>query len=82
MDSAGTWDGIVNVSGIQEAIVVSEIYGILLGDSARFFALGSGSLGIPRRREWGFSLEHAEAGAFAFYPQANVMAVIEELAWT
>ena len=81
MDSTGTWDRVVDVSGIQEAIVVSEIYGILLRDSVRFFTLGSGSLGIPRR-EWGISLKHAEVGAFTFYPQANVVAVIEELAWT
>ena len=80
MDSAGKWDRVVDVSGIQEAIVVSETYGILLRDSARFFTLGSGSLGIPRR-EWEIPLKHAETGAFTFYPQANVMAVIEELAW-
>ena len=80
MDSVEKWDRVVDVSGIQEAFAVSETYGILLRDSARFFTLGSGSLGIPRR-EWEIPLNPAEVDAFTFYPQANVMAVIEERTW-
>ena len=79
MDSVEKWGRVVDVSGIQAAFVVSETYGILLRDSAKFFTLGSGSLGIPRR-EWEIRLNRAEAGAFTFYPQADVMAVLEERA--
>ena len=72
---------VLDVSGIQEAIAVNGTYGILWRNSARFFTLGSVSLGIPRR-EWGIPLQHVEASTFTFYPQANIMAIVEEVAWT
>ena len=81
MDPAEKWDRVFDVSGIQDAIAVSGTFGILWRDSVRFFTLGSRSRGIPRR-EWDISLKHVEASAFTFYPQANVMAVVEEVAWT
>ena len=80
MDSAEKWDKVANVFGIREALAVNGTYGILLRDFVRFLTLGSVSLGIPRR-EWGISLQQAEASTFTFYPQANIMAVIEEMVW-
>jgi len=38
------------------------------------------SLGIPRR-EWGILLQQVEASTFMFYPQADIMAIIEEVVW-
>ena len=81
MDPAEKWDMVLDVSGIQEAFVVNGTYGILWRNSVRFFTLGSVSLGIPRR-EWGFPLQHVEASTFTFCPQANIMVVVEEVAWT
>lgn len=63
------------------AIAVNGTYGFLWKDSVGFLTLGSVSLGIPRR-EWGISLKHVEASTFTFYPQANIMTVVEEVAWT
>ena len=81
MDPAEKWDRVFDMSGIQDAIAVSGTYGILWRDLVRFFTLGSESLGIPRR-EWDIPLKHVEASTFTFYPQANIMAVVEEVAWT
>jgi len=81
LDPVEKWDMVVDVSGVQEAIAVNGTYGILWRNLVRFFTLGSVSLGIPRR-EWGIPLQHVEASTFTFYPQANIMAFVEEVAWT
>ena len=81
MDPVEKWDMVLDVSGIQEAIPVGGTYGILWRNSVGFLTLGSVSLGIPRR-EWGIPLQHVEASTFTFYPQANIMAIVEEVAWT
>ena len=57
--------------------VVSSTLGILWEHSAKFFALKSISRGIPRR-EWNISFEHLHAYRFTFYPQADVLAIIEQ----
>ena len=81
LDPAEKWDKSLDVSTILEAVVVSGTYGILWVNSIKFFTLGSVSRGIPKR-EWEIPLEHTEASIFTFYPQANVVAIVEEVAWT
>lgn len=66
--------------GPIDASVVSGVCGLLWKDRVRFIILESMSRGIPGR-EWDVSLKGLEAGAFTFYPGANVMAVAEEGAW-
>ena len=81
LDPAEKWDKSFDVSSADNSIVVvSGTYGILSKDSAKFFTSGSVSRGIPRR-EWEISFEHFDALKFAFHPQADVMAVVEEVAW-
>ena len=63
-------------SAAREATAVCGTYGISWDNSIKFFTLGSVSRGIPRG-EWDISLEGFEADAFAFYPQANILAVAE-----
>ena len=60
----------------QAVSVVSGTFGILWESSANFITLGSASRGIPRR-EWDIPFEHLRARGFAFYPQADILAVIE-----
>ena len=81
LDPAEKWDRVFDVSGIQDALAVSGTCGILWRDSVRFFNLGSGSRGIPRR-EWSILLKHVEASTFTFYPQANIMAIVEVVGTT
>jgi len=71
----------LDVSGIQDAVAVGGTHGILWRNWVGFLTLGSESLGTPRR-EWGFPLQQVEASIFTFYPQANIMAVLEEVEWT
>ena len=61
--------------------VVSGTFGILWRRSASFITLGSISRGIPRR-EWDISFKLLQARGFAFYPQADILAVIEVVAMT
>ena len=80
MNPAEKWDKTLDVSALLNSIVVaSGTYGILWRDSVKFFTLGSVSRGIPRR-EWDISFKVFEALKFTFYPQANVMAVVEAVA--
>jgi len=72
---------VLDVSGIKDVTAVNGTHGILWRNWVRFFTLGSESLGIPRR-EWSFPLHLVEPRAFTFYPQANIMVVVEEVAWT
>jgi len=69
------------VSIVHETLAVSGTFGILSGHSVKFFTLGSVSRGIPRK-EWDISFEDFEAETFTFYPQANIMAVVEAARWT
>lgn len=78
---AEKWVKDVRVSTIREINVVSGTYGILWMDSVKFVTLGSVLRGIPGR-EWDISLKHPRASIFTFYPQADVLAVVEEVAWT
>lgn len=81
MDPAEKWEKALRVQDIQEAIAVSGTYGILWKNSIKFFTLGSVSRGIPGR-EWDIPLEGLKAKIFTFYPQANIVAVVEEVART
>ena len=81
LDTAERWERALDVPNIRDATAVNGTYGILWGDSAKFFILGSASRGIPGK-EWDVPLKHFEATGFTFYPQANVMAIVEEVAWT
>ena len=80
-DPAQKWDWVLDVSDIREGVAVSGVYGLLWKNSVKFFTLGSVSRGIPGR-EWDISFKHLEAKTFTFYPQANIMAIVEEVAWT
>ena len=69
-------------SSVYRAVsVVSGTFGILWKRSASFITLGSISRGIPRR-EWDISFKTLRARGFAFYPQADILAVIEVVART
>jgi hypothetical protein len=56
--------------------VVSGVCGLLWVNRARFFVMGSASRHIPWK-EWEISLEVLKAASFAFFPQANIVAVAE-----
>lgn len=82
MDPAEKWDKVLyHVSSIRAATVVSGTYGILWKNSIKFFTLGSVSRDILGR-EWDIPLKHFVARTFTFYPQANVVAIVEEVEWT
>ena len=56
-------------------VVMGGVYGLHYDHSIKFFELGSISRGIPRR-EWEIPVKDIEALTFAFYPQANVVAIV------
>jgi hypothetical protein len=59
---------------IQEVMIVNGVHGLCWQDRITFFMLGSTSRGIPRR-EWEIPFKNIEDRAFAFHPQANVVAI-------
>jgi hypothetical protein len=81
LDPAEKWDKALHVSAILGAIAVCSTHGILWENSVKFLTLGSVSHGIPRR-EWDISFRDLEARSFTFYPQANIMAILEGVGWT
>ena len=81
LEHAEKWVKDLRVSAIRQINVVSGTYGILWMDSVKFVTLGSVLRGIPGR-EWDISLKHLRASIFTFYPHADVLAVVEEVAWT
>ena len=81
MDPAEKRRKILHVFNINEAIAVGGTYGILWEKSVKFFTLGSVSRGIPGR-VWDISLKGLKTRTFTFYPQANIMALVEQAAWT
>ena len=50
------------------------VYGLRRGDRIEFLVFGSTPRGIPRR-EWGVPLKDIDFCAFAFCPQADVLAI-------
>jgi len=82
LDHAKKWDKTLHhVDDIQNATAVGGTYGILWKNAIKFFTLGSVSRGIPER-EWDIPLKNYEARIFTFYPQADIMAVEEEVGRT
>ena len=82
MDPAEKWDKVFyDVLSIRQINVVSGTYGFLWGNAIKFFTSGAISRGIPGK-EWDIPVKGFEAVIFTFYPQANVVAVVEEVAWT
>lgn len=67
-----------------EVVAVSGVYGLRWEDCAKFLTLGSISRGVSRR-EWDIPFEDVGVCAFAFYPPANVVAIVgyesEETPW-
>ena len=81
LDLAEKHSKVFPISGIHKAVAVSGTYGILWSNSVKFFTLGSVSRRIPMK-EWGVSFKDFRAQMFTFYPQANIMAVVEGAAGT
>jgi hypothetical protein len=55
-------------------MAVGGVYGSQRKDCVEFYILGSTSRGIPRR-EWEIPFKDFTVHEFAFYPQANVVAI-------
>ena len=81
LEPAVKWSEDLRSPDFQAVSFVSGTLGILWKDSAEFFALGSISRGTPTRR-WDIVFSYSEDRHFAFYPQANVLAIVEKAGLT
>ena len=81
LEPAVKWSKDLGSPDYQAVSVASGTLGILWKDSAKFVTLGSISRGIPMR-SWNIFFPYRGDCHFAFYPQANVLAIVEKAGLT